>query len=159
MIEPRATYAHQVAPALRVLAETTALRRRQEVRPDRAPQDAHETAKFERADAGRIFVRGRAKKPWGVVWDVLRVHGPGRVELVAEDIPFQQEAISVANDTLAGRIRVSFAGVAGAFRRAAGGLVVPDASVRPAEPVLMRKASAEPGEVSRIEIRRAPRRG
>jgi hypothetical protein len=158
MTEPSAAYAHELPSGRRAKAETMALRHRQEVRPDRAPRDAHEDAKFRAADRGRVFIRGRIQRPWGVVWDVLRIMGPGRTELVAAGIPWQQEAIGIANDTLAGRIRVAVGGIRGAFRSAGGGLIVPDAGVRPAEGVMVRPTRALPGETARIEVRRAPKR-
>lgn len=135
-------WAREVSGAARGALEASARRRRLEKKRVRKDSD------------GRVFLRGRVQQPWGTVWDVLHVHGPDKVELVAEGIPWEQEALGVASDVLDGRVRIAMGPARGVFKRAGAGLFLPTAEVRAPQHVKVRPMKPEDGETARVEVRR-----
>lgn len=119
------TYARQADPAAVARNERATVRVRIGVRPLRQARDAYEADKFGKVDANRVIVRGRWT-PRGLVWDVLRILGPGRVEAYALGCAWRDEAISLAGDCLAGRVRVALGSMKGTGFVRRGGLFAPD---------------------------------
>ncbi len=117
-------YAREADPGTVARNEGATARVRIGVRPLRKPRDAYEADKFAKVDANRVIVRGRYVGG-RQVWDVLRILGPGKVEAYALGCAWRDEAISLAGDCLAGRVRVAVgAGRTGFVKR--GGLFAPD---------------------------------
>ena len=118
-------YARQVDPASVARADGATVRVRVGVRPLRKARDAYEAEKFGKVDANRVIVRGRWSRA-GLVWDVLRILGPGKVEAYALGCSWRDEAISLAGDCLAGRVRVALGSIGRTGFVARGSLFAPD---------------------------------
>ena len=112
------------------------------VRPNRAPENQQEEDKFKRLDLNKVIVRGRYVGQ-REVYDVLRIVGPGKMELLHAGCYFREEALSLAADALLGRISMSLGGVRTLFSKAQKGVVS-----APARGILMPGQS--PVETKRI---------
>lgn len=157
------TYASQVAPGERAMLQGTAARTRASALSlDRRPVDASDAKRRETmaasAERDRIVVRSRTiYRHQGlrivptVVYDVLRVAGLGPtardLELIASGCPWEQEAVCIAKDALAGRTFVALGGTRTGFTRGAG-FATPDRSLmRPDVPTTLIRESPTQMEV------------
>lgn len=77
---------------------------------------------------GKVFVRGRFT-PTGKRFDVLKVHGPRKVELYARDCIWPEEAMELAMACLRGRISIAVNGKRSALGRSKSGLLLPEIGV------------------------------
>lgn len=122
-------YAHQTSALARASLARRTLAQRQGVRPDRAARDSYEDRKFRAVDRNKVIVRGRAVGG-RVVWDVLKILGPRKVEPYAVGCLWREEAIELAADCLLGRVSVALSGARTAFGSQRGGLWVPEHAPR-----------------------------
>ena len=92
------------------------------VRPNRAPESQREEDKFKKLDLNKVIVRGRYVGN-RLYYDVLRIVGPGKMELLHANCYFREEALSLAADALRGRISMSLGGVRTLFSKSQKGVV------------------------------------